>query len=72
MVVSLEAALQAVLDEGLESVYARHAEAGRILTDGLAERGLALFAAEGHRLPELTTVKVPDDVDSAAVRGYLL
>ena len=29
-------------------------------------------AAEGHRLPELTTVKVPDGVDSAAVRGTLL
>ena len=34
--------------------------------------GLDLFAAEGHRLPELTTVRVPDGVDSAAVRAYLL
>ncbi len=34
--------------------------------------GLELFAAKGHRLPELTTVKVPDGVDSAAVRRYLL
>jgi len=31
-----------------------------------------LFAAEGHRLPELTTVKVPEGVDSAAVRKELL
>jgi alanine-glyoxylate transaminase / serine-glyoxylate transaminase / serine-pyruvate transaminase len=34
--------------------------------------GLELFAAEGSRLPELTTVKVPDGVDSAAVRRHLL
>ena len=34
--------------------------------------GLELFAAEGHRLPELTTVNVPDGVDSAAVRKELL
>jgi alanine-glyoxylate transaminase/serine-glyoxylate transaminase/serine-pyruvate transaminase len=34
--------------------------------------GLELFAAEGHRLPELTTVKVPEGVDSAAVRRHLL
>ena len=34
--------------------------------------GLELFAAEGSRLPELTTVKVPDGVDSAAVRRELL
>ena len=34
--------------------------------------GLELFAAEGHRLPELTTVKVPEGVDSARVRAHLL
>ena len=72
MIVSLNAALTAILAEGLDSVYARHVEAGRILTDGLQRRGLELFAAEGHRLPELTTVRVPEDVDSAAVRRYLL
>jgi len=72
MIASLEAALRAILAEGLESVFARHAEAGRILTEGLQEMGLELFAAEGYRLPELTTVKVPEGVDSAAVRRYLL
>lgn len=72
MVASLHAALGRILDEGLENVWARHAEAGRLLQDGLQEMGLELFAAEGHRLPELTTVKVPDGVDSAAVRGRLL
>jgi len=72
MVASLEAALRAILAEGLDSVWARHAEAGRILTDGLQEMGLELFAAAGSRLPQLTTVKVPDGVDSAAVRSYLL
>lgn len=72
MVVSLHAALQRILTEGLEQIWARHAEAGRILTDGLQEMGLELFAAEGYRLPELTTVRVPAGVDSAAVRRALL
>jgi alanine-glyoxylate transaminase/serine-glyoxylate transaminase/serine-pyruvate transaminase len=72
MVASLNAALQAILAEGLDAVYARHAEASRIFTEGLTEMGLELFAAEGHRLPELTTVRVPDGVDSAALRRYLL
>ena len=53
-------------------VWARHADAGRRLQEGLEDLGLELFAAEGWRLPELTTVKVPDGVDSAAVRRYLL
>ncbi|GAA2100562.1 alanine--glyoxylate aminotransferase family protein [Microlunatus panaciterrae] len=72
MVVSLHAGLNRVLDEGLEQVWARHAEAGQQLQDGLQEMGLELFAQEGWRLPELTTVKVPDGVDSAAVRALLL
>lgn len=72
MVASLHAGLARILDEGLPAVWERHAAAGKLLQDGLEERGLELFAAEGHRLPELTTVKVPDGVDSAAVRKTLL
>jgi alanine-glyoxylate transaminase / serine-glyoxylate transaminase / serine-pyruvate transaminase len=72
MVASLHAGLGCILDEGLESVWTRHQEAGDLLQAGLEEMGLELFAAKGHRLPELTTVKVPDGVDSAAVRRRLL
>ncbi|GAA2161528.1 alanine-glyoxylate aminotransferase [Humibacillus xanthopallidus] len=72
MVASLHAGLRRIADEGLEKVWDRHAEAGRLLQNGLEAMGLALFAEEGTRLPELTTVRVPDGVDSAAVRGYLL
>lgn len=72
MIASLHAALGRVLDEGLPAVFARHAAAGQRLQDGLAAMGLELFAANGFRLPELTTVRVPDGVDSAAVRGRLL
>jgi len=34
--------------------------------------GLELFATEGHRLPQLTTVCVPDGADDAEVRTALL
>ncbi|MDN5791389.1 MAG: alanine--glyoxylate aminotransferase family protein [Micrococcales bacterium] len=72
MVASLHAGLRRIEAEGLEQVWERHAEAGRLLQTGIEEMGLELFAAEGFRLPELTSVKVPEGVDSAAVRGYLL
>jgi alanine-glyoxylate transaminase/serine-glyoxylate transaminase/serine-pyruvate transaminase len=72
MVQSLHAGLGVVLEEGLDAVWARHAEAGRLLQDGLEAMGLELWATEGHRLPELTTVKVPEGVESAAVRRTLL
>jgi len=72
MVASLHAGLRRILDEGLETVWARHEAAGRLLQDGLQELGLELFAQQGHRLPELTTVRVPEGIDSAAVRRRLL
>lgn len=72
MIFSLHAALGALLEEGLESAWARHAACGRLLQDGLVKLGFELFAEEGHRLPELTTVFVPDGVDDAGVRRTLL
>lgn len=72
MVVSLHAGLERILEEGLENVIARHAAAGRRLQDGLQAMGLDLFAREGARLPDLTTVRVPEGADSAVVRGRLL
>jgi alanine-glyoxylate transaminase/serine-glyoxylate transaminase/serine-pyruvate transaminase len=72
MVASLHAGLTRILEEGLDAVWARHQAAGDALQAGLEAMGLELFAAEGHRLPELTTVKVPHGVDSASVRRELL
>ena len=72
MVQSLHGGLGAVLDEGLEAAWARHLACGRQLQDGLEAMGLELFAAEGHRLPQLTTVCVPDGADDAEVRSALL
>jgi aspartate aminotransferase-like enzyme len=72
MVMSLHAALGAILDEGLPAAWDRHAECGTALQDGLEKMGLELWAPEGHRLPQLTTVLVPPDIDDATVRGALL
>jgi alanine-glyoxylate transaminase/serine-glyoxylate transaminase/serine-pyruvate transaminase len=72
MVASLHAGLGRILDEGLDLVFERHRAAGERLQSGLLDLGLELFAAEGHRLPELTTVRVPDGVDSAKIRHQLL
>jgi alanine-glyoxylate transaminase/serine-glyoxylate transaminase/serine-pyruvate transaminase len=72
MVQSLRGGLAALLDEGLDAAWARHAACGALVQDGLESMGLELFAQEGHRLPQLTTVRVPDGVDDAAVRSALL
>ena len=72
MLFSLHAGLGAVLDEGLDAAIDRHERCGRALQDGLEAMGLELFAAQGYRLPQLTTVWMPDGVDDAAVRSNLL
>lgn len=72
MVASLHSALGRVLEEGMVAVSERHRAAGEALQGGLQEMGLELFAAEGHRLQQLTSVVVPENVDSADVRKQLL
>lgn len=72
MIAALHAGLERILAEGLDAVVARHERAGAQLQEGLQEMGLELFAQEGSRLPDLTSVHVPEGVDSAAVRGELL
>lgn len=72
MIASLDAGLGRILEEGLPAVVERHRAAGQMLQDGLQDMGLELFAASGHRLPQLTTVRVPEGVDSAKVRAQLL
>jgi alanine-glyoxylate transaminase / serine-glyoxylate transaminase / serine-pyruvate transaminase len=76
MIYGLHAGLGVLLDEGLEESWARHQACGAALQRGLESMGMRLFAAEGHRLPELTTVWVPDDLppglDEGAIRSRLL
>ncbi len=72
MVAALHAGLGAVLDEGLEPVRARHAECGRLLQDGLLGLGLELLVEPEHRLPQLTTVRVPEGVNDGDCRRRLL
>lgn len=72
MIQSLHAGLGAVLDEGLDAAIARHTACGQQLQDGLEAMGLDLVAPEGFRLPQLTTVRIPDGVDDLTVRKALL
>jgi alanine-glyoxylate transaminase/serine-glyoxylate transaminase/serine-pyruvate transaminase len=72
MVYALHEALALVLDEGLDNRWARHERNGRALQAGLEGMGLVLHADAGYRLPVLTTVRIPEGVNDAEVRGALL
>ncbi|MGZ6977441.1 MAG: pyridoxal-phosphate-dependent aminotransferase family protein [Acidimicrobiia bacterium] len=72
MIVALHAGLGAVLDEGLEASWARHRAVGSRLQDSLVGLGWSLIAEEGHRLPQLTSTRLPEGLDEAVLRKALL
>jgi alanine-glyoxylate transaminase/serine-glyoxylate transaminase/serine-pyruvate transaminase len=72
MLYALYAALKCVLDEGMDSVFARHQAAHEQLKAGLAELGIEFLVKEGSRLPMLNAVKIPEGVDEAGIRMTLL
>ncbi|MFT5372047.1 MAG: alanine-glyoxylate transaminase/serine-glyoxylate transaminase/serine-pyruvate transaminase [Lysobacterales bacterium] len=69
---ALGAALDILHREGIENSWARHARNHEKLRDGLLAMGLELFVEEAYRLPQLNAVNVPEGVDEAAVRSFLL
>jgi alanine-glyoxylate transaminase / serine-glyoxylate transaminase / serine-pyruvate transaminase len=64
--------LRMVLEEGLETRWARHAEVGELFQSHLLDRDTTLLAQEGHRLPQLTSFGWPEGVDEKALRTRLL
>jgi alanine-glyoxylate transaminase/serine-glyoxylate transaminase/serine-pyruvate transaminase len=72
MIYALREALRLVLEEGLETRWARHLRNHRALKAGLAAMGIGLATAEGHQLPELNALRIPPGADDAKTRKYLL
>jgi alanine-glyoxylate transaminase/serine-glyoxylate transaminase/serine-pyruvate transaminase len=69
---ALRESLRIIAEEGLEARWQRHALNARALWAGVEAMGLELFVPLEHRLPTLTTIKVPDGVSDARVRARLL
>jgi alanine-glyoxylate transaminase/serine-glyoxylate transaminase/serine-pyruvate transaminase len=72
MLFGLLEALRIVVEEGLEARFARHKRNHEALKAGLAALGLKYVAQEGHQLPMLNAVGIPDGVEDAKVRKQLL
>jgi alanine-glyoxylate transaminase/serine-glyoxylate transaminase/serine-pyruvate transaminase len=71
-VYALREGLRLLLEEGLERRYERHANNAAALRAGLKAMGLGLLANPAFTLDPLTTVLVPEGIDEAAVRSFLL
>ena len=69
---ALHEAFRGVLEEGLETRWQRHAEAGAHLQEQLKARGLELLADPDHQLAPLTAIRIPEGVDGKAVQTRML
>jgi alanine-glyoxylate transaminase/serine-glyoxylate transaminase/serine-pyruvate transaminase len=69
---ALHESLILLKEEGLENSWQRHKTNGEKLIRELEKIGLRAFVKEDERLPQLTAVSVPEEVDEAKVRKSLL
>jgi alanine-glyoxylate transaminase/serine-glyoxylate transaminase/serine-pyruvate transaminase len=65
-------ALLLIEEEGLQNRFERHLKNHQALVAGVEAMGLEMLVTAEHRLPTLNTIRVPDGVDEAKVRTYLL
>lgn len=70
MVYALREALAIILEEGLESRFARHREVHLLLREGLESLGLKYIPE--NSLCTLNCVATPEGIDEAAIRSKLL
>jgi alanine-glyoxylate transaminase / serine-glyoxylate transaminase / serine-pyruvate transaminase len=68
---ALHAGLGRLLAEGIEASWRRHAWVGECLQERLPELGFEVVAEDGHRLPQLTTARLPAGLDDLSARRRL-
>lgn len=69
---ALHEALTIIEEEGLALRQQRHKNAHQRFVAGMERLGLSMLVAEGHRIWNLNTPVVPEGVNEAKVRAYLL
>ncbi len=72
LVYTMREALRIVLEEGLETRWARHQLHGEAVRAGIKAMGLGIFTEPGYELPVLTAVRLREGIDELAIRNALL
>lgn len=71
-VVATQVAIRSVLDEGLEQVYARHAQAARAAWEGITAMGLTPWASRREiASPTVSAARVPDGISAAEAAAHI-
>jgi aspartate aminotransferase-like enzyme len=68
---AFDAALDLILAEGVEAVWARHARLGSLTRAGIKSLGLELFADEAYGSDTVTAFKVPAGLTAKALLAHM-
>jgi aspartate aminotransferase-like enzyme len=71
LVYAFNAALQMILEEGLEKVWERHRELGTLARQGVLATGLELFAQPGYESNSVTAFRPPEGVTASEMLRML-
>jgi len=71
LVVALDVALGLLLEEGLESAFARHVRLGRACRAGIKALGLELFSPDEDRAAVVTAARMPEGLSSTVLTRVL-
>src|SRR2546425_6744003 len=72
LVYGMREALRLILEEGLETRWARHQLHGEAIRAGIRGLGLEMLTQPGYELPVLTAVSLHQGIDELAIRKALL
>ena len=72
MILGLKEGLRIIIEEGLEKRFQRHQRNAQALWSGLEALGMELVAPQEFRLPQITPVWIPANIDDVEVRQILL
>ena len=67
MIYAFRAALDMIVEEGIERVWNRHRRLGAISREGLEAAGLQLFARKGYESDSVTAFLPPEDVSAEEI-----
>ncbi len=71
-VVATAAAVRAVIEEGLDEVYARHTRSARVAWAGISAMGLTPWAtSQAIASPSVTAARMPDGIDAAELAAHI-
>lgn len=72
MIYGLHEGLRSIINEGMENVFARHAQNDEAIVAGIKAMGLGFYGDLETKMPTVTPIMIPEDVDGEAVRELLL